>query len=476
MARFQPLVRTFTLISCAAFTHAQAPTEPARLVRLSVVALDSNGQPAAGLTAEDFQITDQGKPQRIVLFRGAAPAAQAGNSPESSNRPDPRIHTTAILFDFLSENRAERQEAARKMGASLKQLESGESIYLYVLGPDGTLIPVHEMPKEAGAASDKAWIHGIETVLAGVIKSHDKPRPAGMSDEDVVKKTYVALESVANQLSVFPGRRDIIWIAGWVPNVSNPKSTCSGDWIDCSLYVPHLSVTLDHASVIVNPYFYGTASVDQSRILEEMASLTGGRSYLGPDMADVVKQFGSQAQGTYSVAYDPAAASWDSKFHKVKVTCSRQGVKLAVRQRYYALPDQRPAAARQQAMMVAAYQASSDVSDIGLRAKVTPGGPNTIKVELRVDPADLVLRENAGQWSGPITLLYSARAASGPQGEPTLADMDLHLTREQRETAMKEGIPITKEYPIDGATQKVRLMVLDRATDSVGSLTVPVGK
>ena len=473
MAHFQPLVRTLTLISCAAFAHAQAPTEPARLVRLSVVALDSNGQPAAGLSAEDLQVTDQGKQQRIVLFRGAAQAGQAG---ESSNRPDPGARTTAILFDFLSENRAERQEAARKMGASLKQLESGESLYLYVLGPDGTLIPVHEMPKEAGAATDKAWVHDIDKVLATVIKNHDKPRPAGMSDEDVVKKTYVALETVANQLSAFPGRRDIIWITGWVQNVSNPKSTCSGDWIDCSLYVPHLSVTLDHAGVMVNPYFYGTTSVDQSRILEEMATLTGGRSYLGTDMAEVVKQFGSQALGTYNVAYEPAAANWDSKFHKVKVTCSRQGVKLVVRQRYYALPDQRPAAARQQAMMVAAYQAASDVSDIGLRAKVTPGGPNTIKVELRVDPADLLLRENAGQWSDMITVLYSARAASGPQGEPTLADMRLHLTREERETAIKEGYAITKEYPIDAATQKVRMIVLDQATDSVGSLTVPVGK
>jgi hypothetical protein len=100
--------------------------------------------------------------------------------------------------------------------------------------------------------------------------------------------------------------------------------------------------------------------------------------------------------------------------------------------------------------------------------------PNTIRVELRIDPADLLLRVNAGQYSAPITLLYSARAASGPQGEPTLAEMDLRLTREQRDAAMKEGIAISKEYPIDSATQKVRLIVLDRAADSVGSLTAPV--
>jgi len=33
---------------------------------------------------------------------------------------------------------------------------------------------------------------------------------------------------------------------------------------------------------------------------------------------------------------------------------------------------------------------------------------------------------------------------------------------------------VVRDYPIDAATQKVRIIVLDQAANSVGSLTVPV--
>jgi len=473
MAAIQPLLRTFALVSCAVLAHAQATTEPARLVRLNVVAAESNGQPATGLTAGDFQIADQGKSQKIALLRGAEPPAVSGPH-QYSNRRAPGSHTSVILFDFLAISRAERLDASRKLGASLKQMASGESVYLYVLAPDGKIVPLHEMPKDPGAAPDKAWNGDAEKMLAGIIKSQNKDRPMGMSQEDVVKKTYVALESLANQLSMFPGRKDIVWVTTAVPYVMNPQIECKADWWDCALYVPHLMVTLEYAHVAVDPFSYISLAVDASRTAEEFAGLNGGSSYLNRDMGEVLKEFGSQA-GTYTIAYAPAAENWDSKVHRIRVTCERKGIKLQARQHYYALPDQRPADARQQALMVAAYQSASDVSDIGLRAAAAPSGAaNTIRIEVRVDPADLLLQQDAGQYSGRVTLLLSARAASGPQGEPTLSDVDVHLTREQHDAALKDGVVISKDYAIDSATQKIRIIVSDRRSDSIGSLTLPV--
>jgi len=473
MAAFHSAFRTLALISCAVLAHAQATGEPGRLVRLKVTAVESNGQPASGLAADDFQIIDQGKPQKVALIRGAAQMGGTA-SREYSNRPAPGSHTSIILFDFLATSRAERLDASRKLGVSLKQLPSGESVYLYVLAPDGKIVPLHEMPKDPGSAPDKMWNSEAEKMLAGVVKSQNKDRPMGMSQEDVVKKTYVALETLANQLSAFPGRKDIVWITTAVPYVMNPQIECKADWWDCTLYVPHLMVTLEYAGVTVDPFSYISLAVDASRTADDFAGLNGGSSYLNRDLADVLKEFGSQA-GTYAIAYAPAADNWDSKFHRVKVTCERKGVKLQARQHYYALPDQRPADARRQGLMVAAYQSSSDVSDIGLRAAAVPAGaPNTLRIEVRVDPADLLLQQDAGQYSGRVTLLLSARAASGPQGEPTLSDVDVHLTREQYNAALKDGVLISKDYPIDSATQKVRLIVSDLRTDSIGSLTIPV--
>ena len=458
MAFMQPAIRILTLASCAAWAQAQTPAEPARLVRLNVLAVESNGKPAAGLTAGDFQVTDQGKPQRITIFREAAPVATPAAAHEFGNRPAAGTHATVILFDFLEQSRSERVDAARKLGPELKQLPSPESVFLYVLAPDGKLVPLHEI-----GSAEKNWNGDAEKMLAAALKSQNKDRPAGMSPEDGVKATYKALEVLANQLSAFPGRRDILWITSRVPYVMNPQIVCKADWWDCTLYVPHVIVTMERAGVMVNPFSYIGLGVDESRTLEEMAGLTGGRAYLSQDVGAVLNQF-AQPAGIYTIAYAPPADGWDSKFHRVKISCERKGVKLQAKQHYYALPDQRPAAARQQALLVAAYQSSTDVAEIGLRASIAPGADaNHIRIALKIDASDFVPRSR-------LTLLYSPRAAAAPQGEPTLSDLDVQMTPEMKEFCTE------KEYPIDSATAKVRLIVIDRAADSVGSLTIPVGR
>jgi hypothetical protein len=128
---------------------------------------------------------------------------------------------------------------------------------------------------------------------------------------------------------------------------------------------------------------------------------------------------------------------------------------------------------RQQNMMVTAYKSVGDVADVGIRATVSKGSaPNAIKVEMRLNPSDLVLHENAGQMTDTITLVYSTRTAAGPQGDPTVGDMEVKVAKDQ----IADGILIAKEFPIDGATTKVRFIVLDKSSDAVGSLTVPVSK
>jgi VWFA-related protein len=461
--------RIFTLwLACGAVAaQAQTPTEPARLVRLNVVATDANGQPAAGLTADDFQVTDQGKAQHIALFRDDAQPRPGELS--FSNRLAPGGHAAVILLDFLNQSRTERIEAGRKIGPILKQLPSGESLLFYLLAPDGKLIPLHEF----AAIADKTWNRDAETLVAAALKEHNRDRPAGMSVEDVVKKTYVALETLATGLSVFPGRKDILWVTAGIPYVMNPQIQCKADWWDCALYVPHLTVSLERTGVAVNPLPFTSLNVNASRSLEELAGLTGGRAYLNQDMAAALKQFGDST-GVYSLAYAPPATGWDSKYHRLKIACERKGVKLQAKLHYYAAPDQREAPARQQALLVAAFRSSSDVAEVGLRAALAQSAPNTLRIQIRVDPADLLLHPDGVQFTDRLTLLLSARTASGPQGDPAVADLDLHLTREQLEDARKNGIPIVKEYPIDAATQSVRIIVLDRAADSMGSLTVPV--
>ncbi len=469
------LVCGLALAASALFAQAPTFSPPGTLVHMNVTALDGN-EPVGDLSATDLSATDQGKPETLLFFRRnnlAQPGGPLGAN-EYSNRPAGLLpHSVVILFDVLHHNPSDRLNIWHKLRAALPKIESGEGVYFYLLTLEGTLVPLHAIgPK---SAADKTWPQDVGDAFDKAMKAASHARPAGMGDEDDVKKTYVALETLGNQLAAVPGLRDIIWITNVVPNVWNTKGTCNGDWIECALYVPHLSVTLEKDRVAVNPLSYSPGP-DLSRDMDMLAGLTGGRSFFDGDIDAIVKQVSKDAANSYSIAYEPAPDNWDSKFHKVKVGSERKSLKIVSTQRYYALPDQRTPAARQQAALVAAYQNPNDLDNIGLRATVAPaaGTPKAVRLQLQINAADLLLIEQVGHFSGGLTFLVSDVGASGPIGDPTLTSSVLNLTKEQRDGVLKTGIPLPMDHPLKDGTQKLRLIVLDQSTNAVGSLTVPV--
>jgi hypothetical protein len=215
--------------------------------------------------------------------------------------------------------------------------------------------------------------------------------------------------------------------------------------------------------------------VDTTRDIELFAGLTGGRAFYGEEMRAVLSALDATARASYLVVFDPQRENLDSKFHKIKVSCERKGVKLQTRQRYYAMPDQRPPAGLEQAALVSAFNAPSDVSDIGLRVTATPSPDGkAVNLQTRINPADLMLTEQGDHFSGQITLLLADYGATGPKGAPTPTSLNLNLTREQLDKAGKEGLAVPQDHPLGDGVQKMRVIVYDRVSRALGSVTVPV--
>lgn len=83
------------LLACASIAapprvHAQQPVEgaTAEVVQLDAVVTDPSGRPVRGLRLQDFQLLEDGKPQRLTHFEaaggGAVPATDAGTTDETS--------------------------------------------------------------------------------------------------------------------------------------------------------------------------------------------------------------------------------------------------------------------------------------------------------------------------------------------------------------------------------------------------------
>lgn len=500
-----------TLALAASGLLAQAPT-PGPLVRLYPVVLDANGQPVTDLTAADFKIVDQNKPESIFLFRGPKTEAPVKlDVLEFSNRTSAaRPHATVILFDLMNQNQPDRLDMWHALDKSLPQLESGGFLYFYLLSLEGELVPIHAMgPK---AADDATWPHDVAAALDKAMKTASRGRPVQLGQEDQAKKTFHQLEVLAAQLALFPGRRDIVWITAGMQNAYNSKLPCNGDWVDCALYVPHLAVTLAQAGVAVDPLSNGkdvatgttgisgldtsplgdkgqaksiqgdttnnqqaAQGTDPALDLTQMARLTGGHAYFRQDIRTVVKQVATDANGAYEVAYAPSSDNWDNKFHVIHVTSTRPGVRVQVKERYYALADSRTPLERTKTVLMEAFQSPMDYSEIGLRVKfaLLDGQPG-VHLEIHVDPANLVLRADGGKYSGALYCLISDRSATAPLGEPSVLDLHPELTADQYKAVLKEGLPIPQDHPTNAAASQIRVIILDQNTNSVGSVTFPV--
>jgi VWFA-related protein len=67
--------------------------------------------------------------------------------------------------------------------------------------------------------------------------------------------------------------------------------------------------------------------------LDQFAELTGGKVYANNIEKAVTEVMAASGSG-YVIEYD--GPRLDGKYHKVRVTCSRKGVHLQVKQGYYA--------------------------------------------------------------------------------------------------------------------------------------------
>jgi VWFA-related protein len=147
-------------------------------VMVDVVVRDKKGKPVSGLTAEDFQVFEDGVPQKIIACDAAgllAPPAQpvpdaprpvqvnGQPAPPPATQPEAGQTVVALVFDWLSEqSRAEAYKAARTL---VDDMKSGD--YAGVFSIDHSLHRIVPFTNNTTALSA-----GFELALT-------RPRPSG---------------------------------------------------------------------------------------------------------------------------------------------------------------------------------------------------------------------------------------------------------------------------------------------------------
>jgi len=472
---------------------------PATLVRLTVVAADAKGQPVLDLSAADLRILDNGKPQTIASFRRRE-ALQASFAPlgprQFSNRSSGDIpHATVVLFDLMNMRFEDRGYVITQLVHALQQFESGDNLYLYLLTVNGRLYPVHGLPASAGdtAAKDAAWPRDVQAKLMEAMQDTSAQRPMDLNNYYPMalwRTTFEALSMVAARLAAVPGRKNIVWLTHGLPISLSADRTRTGESVDFSPYVHQLSNTLDHADVSIyavqqsppgsiNSPGSPISGMGSEETLDDFANLTGGHAYGNNDIVGAIRQAVQDVkQQSYLISYAPPRDNWDGTYHYISITCTRPGVRLQARQGYFAFADAAASAKQAQEAIDTAILSPFDAAEIGLRATVTPlpGDKPVLRLAVRIDLADVQLTETGDVYTCQLAARVVEYQDDGTNLQTKPSSLDLRLTREQRDAAMKEGYAWVADVEVSSHVQKIRAIVFDSGSTAIGSLSVPVNK
>jgi len=252
------------------------------LTEVYATVVDEAGAPVAGLTAADFQVSEDGRPQAISVFA-------AGEFP---------LSVVVALDRSFSMTGARLDLARRAAAAFVRALRPDDEVIVIAIGSEiETITPAVPARVAAGTAWDAITAWGTTPLYDATLRSID-----------IVQGRK--------------GRRALLIVSDGVDRDSETSATS----------------LIDHArrsDVLVYPVAIGKERVPE---LAELAAVTGGRSIaardpkqLEPALAALAKEMRMQ----YLIGYVPHRSA-SSGWHSIEVQVAKRRVRVRARDGYFA--------------------------------------------------------------------------------------------------------------------------------------------
>ena len=350
------------LFGCVAQAQSSAPADPNLVhrpppkppsltregrIRLDVAVSDAEGKPVTGLQPLDFQLTDQGRPAKILSFHGFDGVVA---SPQQPVEVILVIDEVNLPFQQVAFVRSELTQFLRQNGGKLAQPTT-----LMRLTDKG--VRVEPKPTLDGDALVKV-VGQIKTDIGYI-----NPAMGGDGSIERFQISERGLATIAENEAAKPGRKLLVWIGpGW-PMLEGTRFQ-SPDEINKRRYfdaIVELSNKLREARITVNSVsgiaadpgpalFYqqflkGVPSPREARsgnlALKVLAVQTGGR-ILGPgnDLAAQIDASIANANAFYSVSFNPPTGAKADEYHELKVQIAKPGLTARTNAGYYFEPPQ----------------------------------------------------------------------------------------------------------------------------------------
>jgi VWFA-related protein len=216
-----------------------------RLVQVNVV-VRSSGKPVDDLKKEEFELLDNGKPQKIAFFaltrteagNKATQALPAGMLSNRVSRKGRQVESaTVVLFDALNTGIVDREYARQQMLKFLETLREEDRVAVYVLGTQ--LRVLHDFTRDIDQLRRAIARYKGQPLTAGdqantdwFLSAEEKDNPLLIEANDRIAEfenvrrtgaTLAALEAIARHLSAVPGRKNLVWVSSSFPLWIGPQ-------------------------------------------------------------------------------------------------------------------------------------------------------------------------------------------------------------------------------------------------------------
>jgi VWFA-related protein len=471
------------------------------LVQIDTVVVDAAGNPVAGLTAEDFEIREQGQPQRIVAFAPVdIPIERLERPLFSPTAIEPDVTSNSggegrIYLIALDDIRADLALRTRRFLRRFIETQMGAN----------DVAAIAYLGKGAGNSQD--FTSNKRLLLTQL----DKFGGMFSGDHDDTQGRMKTFRDITEFLASIHGRRKamlLISTGGTLFDAYDIVDYRGGTTSIDADEAREAMIAATRGNVViypVNPQGLTadggtgdgeegpTAEAAQSARLGAMqstgnlralAEVTGGFAFVNQNnFADAFTRIVRENSSYYILGYYSDNEKRDGRFRSVDVRVKRPGLQVRARTGYVAPTGRSKPMAPARSVLVAevseALASPIARQDIGLKLFAAPYKGTrkeaTVAIVLQVDPSQLRLVEQNGTFNGELEV-----AVSPTSGRKVLKGvfhvMKVALKPETMKAAERDGLRIVTDLPLAAGQYQIRVAAGNRngrAGSIVADLTVP---
>lgn len=492
-----------------------------RLVQVSVLVQDKDGNPISGLTKDDFLLFDGKKPQPIQFFSAETtstrpPARQILPPDAFTNRIENQgavpSNLTVILLDSFNTGFLDQAYARDQVVKLLRTVQPQDRVALYALGAD--LRVLHEFSSDPASLAEALRKYKGERTRD--VEPADTSGNSGLNwqlekakEDSAIFETQAlaldhshwtaeALRLIADHVGSVPGRKNLVWVSGSFPfnlERNNLQRTSDGQKIPFATDDELVIRALANANMAIYPVDarglidYGpigehrrvTVSPDPSTfgIMQILAQRTGGRAYFNTNaIMGSIRQVIDDSRVTYQLGFYPADVKWDGSFHNIHVKVARPGARVQTREGYFALAE--PNVTPDQRKEIMSQTATSPIQATGIRADVQVSRQGfledrTLLLSVSLDPRQLDFEFSGDHWNASADAAFVGLDGKNRVIESVVRHIPYGFTPEAYEIAMEKGLSISMQLPVLENATELRVIILDNGNGKIGSVRIPLG-